>query len=493
MLTKALYRKYRSRSLDEIVGQDHITNILRRAIANDRIAHAYLLTGPRGVGKTSIARIIAREINKLPHNETGTHLDIIEIDAASNNSVEDVRELRERVRMAPVSASKKIYIIDEVHMLSKPAFNALLKTLEEPPDHVVFILATTDLDKLPATIVSRVQRFTFRSITLAVAIKHLRTIADKESIPITDRALELIAVHGDGSFRDSIGLLDQLASISQENEEIDLQDVENALGLAATDLIDQLILAYQHNDLETTVQLLKNAESNGLSAEVIAQQLIHAVQPRIIDQPQLLHLAEQLLEVRSTSLAYVKLTAVLARPILSKMQPQQSAKSDQIDTPNVGHKIVKESVTTKTQQSSVHKKTNETPAETNPPKPVKNLPEKKKKATKKPEPHTDEPAQHIDWKGLLERAREKTVALSSLLHKCDYSLSGDTLTLYTGNAFSKKRLDNAKYRPILSEIVAATLGDNVIIETVAGTKPPTDKNAASVIDVMGGGVIVDVE
>ena len=145
-MSKALYRKYRSKSLDEVVGQNHVTDILRRSLAQDRVAHAYLLTGPRGVGKTSIARILAYEINKLPYDEDATNLDIIEIDAASNNGVEDVRDLREKVQIAPVAASKKIYIIDEVHMLSKQAFNALLKTLEEPPAHAVFILATNDVD-----------------------------------------------------------------------------------------------------------------------------------------------------------------------------------------------------------------------------------------------------------------------------------------------------------------------------------------------------------
>jgi len=163
-MSKALYRKYRSKSLDEVIGQNHVTDILGRAIKQGRISHAYLLTGPRGVGKTSIARILAHEINKIPYDDDTTNLDIIEIDAASNNGVEDVRDLREKVQIAPVAALKKIYIIDEVHMLSKAAFNALLKTLEEPPEHVVFILATTDVDKLPATIVSRTQRFSFRAI-----------------------------------------------------------------------------------------------------------------------------------------------------------------------------------------------------------------------------------------------------------------------------------------------------------------------------------------
>jgi len=195
---QALYRKYRSKSLDEVVGQSHITDMLRRAIASGNVAHAYLLTGPRGVGKTSIARILAHEINQLPYNDESTHLDIIEIDAASNNSVEDIRNLRDKVAIAPTSAPKKIYIIDEVHMLSKSAFNALLKTLEEPPEHVVFILATTDVEKLPATIVSRVQRFNFRLIDGDDAVKHLRAISNAENIDINDELLakRTQGVHG---------------------------------------------------------------------------------------------------------------------------------------------------------------------------------------------------------------------------------------------------------------------------------------------------------
>ena len=183
-MSQALYRKYRSRNLSEVLGQDHITEILRAALEQGKIAHAYLLTGPRGVGKTSVARILAYEINKLPYDEDATHLDIIEIDAASNNGVDDIRNLREKSQVAPVSATKKVYIIDEVHMLSKQAFNALLKTLEEPPEHVVFILATTDADRLPATIISRVQQFYFHPIPTDVIAKQLARIAELEGFKI---------------------------------------------------------------------------------------------------------------------------------------------------------------------------------------------------------------------------------------------------------------------------------------------------------------------
>src|SRR6266478_3901779 len=170
---QVLYRKYRSRSLDEIVGQEHITDTLKQALKQGRISHAYLLTGPRGVGKTSVARILAHEINGLPYTDDSAHLDIIEIDAASNRRIDEIRELREKVHVAPTSAKYKVYIIDEVHMLTREAFNALLKTLEEPPAHVVFILATTDAHKLPETIVSRTQRFNFKPVPKQQVIDHL--------------------------------------------------------------------------------------------------------------------------------------------------------------------------------------------------------------------------------------------------------------------------------------------------------------------------------
>ena len=306
---KALYRKYRSRSLSEIVGQPHITAILERAIANGTTAHAYLLTGPRGVGKTSIARILAHEINRLPYHDESTHLDIIEIDAASNNSVEDIRDLREKVQIAPVSAPKKIYIIDEVHMLSKSAFNALLKTLEEPPEHAVFILATTDADKLPATILSRVQRFNFRTISQDEVAAHLRTIADAEQISIDDGALQLIARYGQGSFRDSISLLDQMQNLSSET--VTAAMVEDSLGLASTAEVRQLLKAYCAGDLQTIADTLRALEYRGVPANAISEQLLHEIRSDIINKSNCLPLADKLLSNQKTAWPYVKLLIAL--------------------------------------------------------------------------------------------------------------------------------------------------------------------------------------
>src|SRR5579862_6225035 len=203
-MEQALYRKYRSKSFAEVVGQEHITKTLEQAIKSGRISHAYLFTGPRGVGKTSVARILAHEVNKLPYSGESIHLDIIEIDAASNRRIDEIRDLRDKVNIAPASARYKVYIVDEVHMLTREAFNALLKTLEEPPAHSIFILATTEAHKLPETIISRTQRFEFKPISGPQAAKQLAAIAKSEKIDISPEALNLLAEFGGGSFRDSI-------------------------------------------------------------------------------------------------------------------------------------------------------------------------------------------------------------------------------------------------------------------------------------------------
>src|SRR3954469_15580170 len=191
-MEQALYRKYRPRGFDDAVGQPHITTTLKNAIKSGKISHAYLLTGPRGVGKTSVARILAHEVNGLPYDDESTHLDIIEIDAASNRRIDEIRDLRDKVYIAPTTGKYKVYIIDEVHMLTTEAFNALLKTLEEPPAHAVFILATTEAHKLPETIISRTQAFSFKPITTADISAHLAKIAAAEGINITPDALDII-------------------------------------------------------------------------------------------------------------------------------------------------------------------------------------------------------------------------------------------------------------------------------------------------------------
>ncbi len=477
-MTVALYRKYRSKSLDEIVGQSHVTDVLRRALAADKIAHAYLLTGPRGVGKTSIARILAHEINGLEYSDDSEHLDIIEIDAASNNGVDDVRELREKALVAPSSAKKKIYIIDEVHMLSKAAFNALLKILEEPPEHIVFILATTDFDKLPDTIVSRTQRYHFHTISREAVVAHLAHIAKQEHITIKPEALEIIAERGGGSLRDSISLLDQLQHTRTMQSGISSQDIEQALGLMSANECEQLIAALQSGDAKAIITHVAAIQQRGVSATTLASQLTSAITAQLIDTPELVGLLEGLMDVPKSSHPSTKLLvtllsqATIAAPVKTVAQTAHAPAMPTITAPVVA------------------------PA----PKPT---PAKKAKASEpqpepakepRPAPATPTDLSKFDWNAVLSYAKEHHTALNAILSKCTAEVRGDKVVVYAGRKFNKTKLDSAKYRPILGQIIAETgAGSDVYLEIIGETAPPKDAQAAKIAAMMGGGEEVNVE
>ncbi len=249
----SLYRKWRPQSFNEVVGQSHISQTLTNAVKDDRVAHAYLFAGPRGTGKTSTAKILAKSVNCIEGptpapcgkcesclaTTMGNSLDVIEMDAASNRGIEDIRDLRDKVAFAATAARRKVYIIDEVHMLTEPAFNALLKTLEEPPEHVIFVLATTDPQKVPATIASRCQQFEFRRIPIPATVAHLEKIAKAEKIKIAKEALAVVARHAEGSLRDAIGMLDQLSAY--KDQKISEDEVATFLGLPSSALVEQAI------------------------------------------------------------------------------------------------------------------------------------------------------------------------------------------------------------------------------------------------------------
>lgn len=269
-----LYRKYRPQKLEEVVGQEHIKKALKNAIELDKISHAYLFTGPRGTGKTSTARIFAKSLNckqgptispcgvceNCIDITNSTPMDVIEIDAASNRKVEDAQNILEKVMYAPVNSRYKIYIIDEVHMLSTTAFNALLKTLEEPPKNVIFILATTEVHKVLDTIKSRCQRFDFKRITTDDIVKHLRYISDCEKINITDDALSTIAKNSAGGMRDSIALLDQLSVLDGE---ITTDDINNLLGRLSFDTLNNLSDKIVNSKPQEALQDLENIYNSG--------------------------------------------------------------------------------------------------------------------------------------------------------------------------------------------------------------------------------------
>ena len=272
-----LYRKYRPQTIEQIVGQEHIKKALTNAIQMDRISHAYLFTGPRGTGKTSTARIFAKSLNCVngptitPCNEcencknitNSIPIDVIEIDAASNRSVNDADEIIQKVALAPVNSRYKIYIIDEVHMLTNQAFNALLKTLEEPPKNVIFILATTEVHKVLDTIKSRCQRFDFKRITTEDISKHLRYISDKEGINITDDALSYIAQNSAGGMRDSIALLDQLSVLNSTESAIDVDDINRLLGRLSFDSLTTLFGMISTSNQNGALDILNSIYNQG--------------------------------------------------------------------------------------------------------------------------------------------------------------------------------------------------------------------------------------
>lgn len=284
MAYQALYRKYRPQTFSEVVGQEHITETLKNELAAGKTVHAYLFTGTRGTGKTSCAKILAKAVNCLNPKDgdpclscesclsvaKGENTDIVEIDAASNNSVDSIRELRDQVSFAPSSSKYRVYIIDEVHMLTVSAFNALLKTLEEPPAHVIFILATTEVHKLPATILSRCQRFDFRRIEADRICERIQYIADKEGLTVTDGAASLIAAAADGGMRDALSILDLCASGSKN---IDEETVESVCGMAGGDYLIKLADYIKSRNAEGALMLIDRLYGNSVDMQRLLAEL----------------------------------------------------------------------------------------------------------------------------------------------------------------------------------------------------------------------------
>lgn len=281
---KVLYRKYRPNNFDNIVGQEYIVKTLKNSIKSNKISHAYIFSGPRGTGKTSTAKVFAKTINCLNSVdgnscdkcskclEFNDNPDVIEIDAASNNGVNEIRELKNSITVLPTNSKYKIYIIDEFHMITTEAFNALLKTLEEPPSHVIFIMATTDIQKVPITILSRCQRFDFKKLTVNDIFSYLKKVAKLENIKITDEALKEISYISDGGMRDALSVLDQLNNV--ENREITLNDVNNLLGNVSTQTINNLANSLIDNNKKDISRIIKELNDKGTDYKVFIEKLI---------------------------------------------------------------------------------------------------------------------------------------------------------------------------------------------------------------------------
>lgn len=507
---QVLYRKYRSKTLDEIVGQEHITTTLKRALAKGAISHAYLFTGPRGVGKTSIARILAHELNNLPYDGEDMHLDIIEIDAASNRGIDEIRALRDKVNIAPASGKYKVYIIDEVHMLTTPAFNALLKTLEEPPAHVVFILATTEAHKLPATIVSRTQRYSFRPVETAKVVKHLRHIADQEQLVVDDAALALIAEHGEGSFRDSISLLNQAAG---SGEAVNAATIYELVGLPPAESITQLLSLVSAGNKSDVMQQLHALYDQGYSAAAIAkllgrlaqQAVVTGALPSGIDEAKLLELLGRLLGVSASSEPNRLLEIVLLQAMPKVATSQQAVAS--AATVAIARELVEPATplpqSIKPVTPIVNRKSAATVTEpTAEPEPVP------QPAAKKP-PTTTGASTELTacWPAVLQTIKQTHNTVYGILRMAEPDFATpEELTLRFRYAFHQKRMQEPKHKKIISDTVTQITGHSVRITCqfdasatpakpiVSAVQPPataTPAPLAAISNIFGGGELLE--
>ncbi len=461
---QALYRKYRSKSLAEIIGQEHITETLTQALKSGRISHAYLFTGPRGVGKTSIARILAHEINGLPYNHEDNHIDIIEIDAASNRGIDEIRDLREKVYMAPVSAKYKVYIIDEVHMLTTQAFNALLKTLEEPPEHVVFILATTEAHKLPETIISRTQRHIFRPVDQQKVVEHLRSIAKTEKLDIDDAALELFAAHGEGSFRDSISLLDQASGLGKVTADV----AQTMLGVPPQEAIAALLAAVTDADSAQVIAQLESLSVQGFQATAVAKRLGATVRNEFLSQTGSLLATQQLTLMRS--LIPVPAAADptrLLEIVLFEAMPRTDAVRTVTAPPTPKPKDKPPVATSTPLAPKAPPKTPPEPAKS----PIVEVADKIIPAEKEADTitATGEPLDPNTWPKVLDALKKQYNTLYGVMRMAVPEFEGDKLTLRFRFAFHQKRMNETKHRQIVIDIIKDITGQIPHIECVHDT------------------------
>ena len=495
----SLYRKWRSQTFDEIIGQSAIVQTLKNALKHDRLAHAYLFSGPRGTGKTSTARILAKSLNCEegptpkpcgncePCNKIkkGHSVNVIEIDAASNRGINEIRELRERVRYAPVEGRYKVYIIDEVHMLTPEAFNALLKTLEEPPSHTIFVLATTELQKVPLTISSRCQRLDFGRIKLKEIEGHLRRVAEAEGFEIETKALNLIGRVSEGSMRDAISLLDQLVSFS--GHKISCDQVVMLLGTADEELLFSFGEAIAVAEIPLLLSLVEKALSEGKSVPQVTIDLVSHFRNLIhvkVGSGEVLELTSDYLErlkKQADQFSLEKIKAVvraLSRAELDmKWHPHgrlvlEIALLELVDAPN--------------------------PVKAN--KPVSFVSEqvREEKTTTSIEPGvaTDSRIAKIrgHWKDILEGVKKKSVFGYVSLHEGEpVELNGKgklVIVFRRGYAFHKERLEEMRNKLAVEESIRETMGEKIAIECIIsdGVKE-TALSAKSVADFFEGKVL----
>lgn len=543
---QALYRRWRPQTFDEIVGQEHVTRILANAVAKNRIAHAYLFCGPRGVGKTSTARILAKAIN-CEHGPTakpcgqcaicrgitsGSMMDVLEIDAASNNGVDEIRDLREKVKYAATDCRYKVYIIDEVHMLSSAAFNALLKTLEEPPHHVVFILATTEAHKIPATIASRCQRFDFHRIALPTIVASLKEIAAEAVVDVAEDALQLIARAADGALRDAISILDQCLSIN--SEKITINDILELLGTVGDEVFWQLTeyvrsgnmarcfelvddLYQQGKDLERFVSdylqylrsLMQLMARAGEPALIMENPQRAAQQAEILGRERLLHISRVMVEaLQQLKYAYNK-QIVLEMALLECWYTDSQAVAALAARVARLEQLVGEQASGSSSRVCTMQEVQETLAGNNDSvKPVVQVQQEQLSAEQQDQPQLQAVSSELSignirarWNDILAAVKRRNVIAHALLREGEPAeLTGDILVLKFGSDFHCDQVTRTDKRQVVLEALVDVLGTKLDIrgrvenndvseEQEEENTPVVDNAVQQALAIFGGQVI----
>jgi DNA polymerase-3 subunit gamma/tau len=527
-MSQALYRKWRPNQWDQVVGQEHVIQTLRHAVAAERVAHAYLFAGPRGTGKTTTARLLAKAVNCLTEDlaerpcgkcehclavNQGRFLDLIEIDAASNTSVEDVRDLRDKINFSPNQARYKVYIIDEVHMLSTAAFNALLKTLEEPPGHAIFILATTEVHKIPATVLSRCQRHEFRRIPVTDIVAHLRQMADGESIRISDEALTLVARQSTGALRDAISLLDQLASTG---EEISLEMAQDLLGTAASQAVLGVVEALIVRQPEAGLAQIHQSLDAGSDPRQFARQIVEYLRDLLLIRMGSANQVDATAEVRAQMARHAQAldnsnllriirnfnqAAVDTRGSWQPSLPLEMAFVESLEAPDEASSSPSSAPSRSTPGSSAPK--NKTPARADTP------PAQAAETPDSPESEAsggDRMLQKVNdnWRKIVELVGQRSRQTLGLLNSCKpFGMKDGVLFLGFNGEFAKSKMekdDSIDHIKITCQALEDVMGSQIpvrcFVATGRGGKLPPDIDsdgmvAAALRDL--GGEIVDIQ
>lgn len=463
-----LYRKYRPQKFSDLVGQEHIKKILMNGLINNRVSHAYIFSGPRGVGKTTVARILAKSLNCLKRSGKDAEpcdnclsckeivkdssLDVIEIDAASNRGIDEIRELREKIKFSPSGKGYKVYIIDEVHMLTREAFNALLKTLEEPPKHAIFIMATTELYRVPDTIISRSQQIDFKKASIQEITNNLEKIAKNEKVILDPQATETISRYASGSFRDALSLLDQL--ISSGNPKINLTTVQEILGIPSEELISNFVDAILTRSTKKAISIIDDIRLSGydpsqfldMVIEVIRTKMLETGDYSLFNDVKILLKAKEEIKYSSLPLLPLELAVInIAEGLSSNLNTKKVIQKEIVVQKIVEKKLVPE---------KVHKDLVEEPDNV--------VTVQEKVVLDKSRPVISLEKIKNSWKKVIELLREKNHSLAIILSDAlPLKIEDNIIRIAVSNKFYAERLKEAKKYQILCEVLESVFGSKI--------------------------------